>query len=133
MALDVERMIAESLKAVDVICAAWGRQRKAEVPLPAKVGITLNEAIPGFWRALLTDRTSAFQGVLPGRTEEHVGALTHAYALERRDPDRLVRSDFVQAWTKYIQVKPADVRREAERAAGAWLVNDTREMAYVEA
>lgn len=134
--VDIDKMVGEATRAIDVLVKAWGVNRQAVVPLPAKLaeqGVSLNAAIPGFWRALLSDKRSAFEGVLPGRTEKHVAGLALAYQGERRDADRLVRADFAQAWTKYIQQQPAPVRREAERAAGDWSVNDTRELAHLEA
>lgn len=87
-------------------------------------------AIPGFWRALLTDRTSDLAGVLPGRTAQHVDGLTSAFWGERRETGYLSRADFAQGWTRYIQDQPNAVRREAEQAVGSWMVNDSRPLRY---
>ena len=75
-----------------------------------------------FWRHLLRDRSSELVGVLPGRSEVHVKGLTRDFFGERREPARLVASDFAQGWTRYIQGQPAPVRRDAESAIGSWLV-----------
>ena len=79
---------------------------------------------PGFWSYALRDRRSELATVLPGRSATHVEGLTAAYFSERRDSSRIVRSDFAQGWTKYIQSQGADVRREAESAIADWMVND---------
>jgi hypothetical protein len=121
---DIASMTAGALKSIDALCEAWGRTRAEEVPLPAEK-ITIEQAIPGFWRALLTD-TRALAGVLPGRKADHADALSIAYFAERRDHDRIVRSDFAQGWTRYIQNQPTEIRREGERVIGKWLVNDRR-------
>jgi hypothetical protein len=122
---DVDRMVAGGLKAIDALCVAWGRNRADEILLPviAEKRVTIEDAIPGFWRWLLRDQSSELQGVLPGRSEAHVTELTRAFAAERRDPSRLVRSDLAQGFTRYIQGQPVDVRRDAESAIGSWLVN----------
>ena len=85
--------------------------------------VTIEQAMPGFWRHLLTDRSSELVTVLPGRTETHVANLTAAYHAERRDEARIVRADLAQGWTRYAQAFTADVQRDAERAIGAWTVN----------
>lgn len=118
--VDIDRMVAGAVAAVSALCKAWGTNRAAVVDIPPTV--TLNEAIPGFWRYCLLDRKSELAGVLPGRSEEHVKGLSRAYHAERRDQSRLVRSDLAQGWTKYVQSQPAPVRREAESAIGDWLV-----------
>jgi len=124
---DVQRMTRGALKAIDALCAAWGKNRADVVDLPRTTDgtdrpIPIEQAIPGFWSYLLRDRSSELAGVLPGRSAEHVKGLTRAFFGERRDFSRLVRSDFAQGWTKYIQAQPTDVRREAEGAIGEWLV-----------
>jgi hypothetical protein len=121
---DVDRMVAGGLKAIDALAKAWGQNREVEIPLPvvAEKRVTIEDAIPGFWRWLLRDQSSELQGVLPGRSEAHVTELTKAFASERRVSDRLVRSDLAQGWTKYVQSQPVDVRRDAESAIGTWLV-----------
>jgi hypothetical protein len=121
---DVDRMVAGGLKAIDALAVAWGRNRAEEIALPvvAEKRVTIEDAIPGFWRWALRDQSSELQGVLPGRSEAHVTGLTKAFADERRDPSKLVRSDLAQGWTRYIQGQPVDVRRDAESAIGTWLV-----------
>ena len=120
---DVAAMTKGALHAIDALCTAWGRTRNAEVEIPS--GVTIEQAIPGFWRSLLTD-TRELAGVLPGRKVERVAQLTSAYFAERRDTSRVTRADFAQGWTRHIQSEPADVRRDAEAAIGSWLVSSTR-------
>jgi hypothetical protein len=117
---DIGTMLRGSTAAIRALCAAWGANRETEVPLPP---VPLSVAIPGFWSFLLRDRSSELAGTLPGRSAEHVKGLTEAFFQERREPARLVRSDFAQGWTRYIQDQPTPARREAESAIGAWLVN----------
>lgn len=120
---DVGAMIAQSTHAIDALCEAWGTARKAVVVTPT--GVTLDEAIPGFWRYCLSTATRAggLAGILAGRKETHVEGLTAAFHAERRDHAMLNRADFAQGWTRYIQDQPADVRRDAESAIGSWVVN----------
>lgn len=118
--LDVSKMTRAAMKSIDALCAAWGRAREQTIGAPS--GLTIEDAIPGFWRHLLTSRASELAAVLPGRTETHVRALGEAYASERRDRSRVVSADFAQGWTKYIQRQDAPVRREAESAIASWLV-----------
>jgi len=118
--IDVDAVMAHGCKAIDALCQAWGVARSEVVEVPT--GIRIEDAIPDFWSSMLTQRQYAFAGLLPGRTKEHAAKLTEAYFDQRRDKKNLVRADMAQAWTRYIQEQPADVRREAESAAGAWLV-----------
>jgi len=118
--VDVAAVLKHGTAAIDALCAAWGVARSEVVEVPT--GIRIEDAIPDFWSSMLTQRQYAFAGLLPGRTKEHAAKLTEAYFDQRRDRNRVVRGDFAQAWTRYIQEQPADVRREAEAAAGAWLV-----------
>ena len=86
--------------------------------------VTIEQAIPGFWRHLLTDRSSELVTVLPGRTETHVANLTAAYHAERRDDSRIVCADLgPRPGRGTSQAFTADVQRDAERAIGAWTVN----------
>ena len=117
---DIDAMVQGALAAINALTIAWGTNRTAVVEAPS--GVSLNEAIPGFWRYCLQDRKSELAGILPGRTEAHIKGLSLAFFDERRDSSRLVRSDLAQGWTKYIQEQPAPVRREAESAIGDWLV-----------
>lgn len=120
---DVSSMTTGAMQAIDALCQAWGVARSAAIEIPSKV--TIEEAIPGFWRSLLADRRH-LASVLPGRTAGRVKALSEAYFAERRDQDRVTRADFAQGWTRAIQEEPADVRRDAEAAIGDWLVNNSR-------
>jgi hypothetical protein len=117
---DIDSMTAKATSAIKALCGAWGVNRAATVDLPN--GTPINVAIPGFWRFLLRDRKSDLVGVLPGRSETHVEGLTRALWAEKRDPKTLVRADFAQGWTRYIQDQPAPVRRDAEAAIGDWLM-----------
>jgi hypothetical protein len=124
----VNRMVRDSLKAIDALTHAWGVNRETVLEMP-QVGAderapTLEEAIPGFYMSLMRAK-GELAGVLPGRTAEHVKGLSQAYFAERRDASRLVRSDLAQGWTRYIQDQPSDVRRDAEQAIGDWLVAGT--------
>ena len=116
---DVGAMTSGAMHAIDALCRAWGTSRTVEVEAPS--GVTIEQAIPGFWRALLSDPRQ-LAGVLPGRKADNVERLSDAFFSERRDADRIVRADFGQAWTRAIQSSPADVRRDAEAAIGGWLV-----------
>jgi hypothetical protein len=118
--VDVAKVIKHGTAAIEALCKAWGVARDEVVEVPAE--LSLQAVIPDFWTSLLTQRQFEFAGLLPGRTKEHAAKLSEAYFAERRDEKRVVRSDFAQAWTRYIQEQPAAVRREAEAAAGAWLV-----------
>jgi hypothetical protein len=71
-------------------------------------------------------RRGELVGVLPGRTESHVKALAMAFGEERRDRSQLVRADFAQGFTRYIQDQSAPVRRDAESAIARWVVNRER-------
>ena len=122
--LDVPKMVEGARRALDALTAAWGVARGVELAVPAELGpVPLSVALPGFWFGALKDDRCELARVLPGRTVEHVKALSATYVQERRDPERLVKSDMAQAWTRYIQGQPADVRREAERAAAAFVAS----------
>jgi len=127
---DVAKNLRHASEAMHVLCKAWGANRETEVALPvAKEGerkITINDAIPGFWRYLLKDTRGELHGVLPGRASAHVDGLTQAFHDERRDKSRLVRADFAQGWTRYIQGQASDVRRSGETAIASWLVKQGR-------
>jgi hypothetical protein len=126
--LDVSRMIRKARASIDTLCAAWGEAREATIEVPS--GVSIEDALPGFWRHLLTDRRSELVSVLPGRTESHVKALARTFDSERRDSSRIVRADMAHAWTRYVQDFPAPVQRAAEAAIGEWTVSP-RPIAYV--
>lgn len=124
---DIKEMMASATNAISILCKAWGKNRDIEVPLPKDEDdrpVPLEVAMPGFWRALLTDRKSELAQVLPGRTETHVAGLTRSFFAERRDENRLVRSDFGQAWTRYIQDLPIPDQRGGETAIADWLMSE---------
>jgi hypothetical protein len=128
---DVAVMVDAATAAIEVLCKAWGTKRAQAIEVPS--GVPLEDAIPGFWRALLTDRSSELSAVLPGRTDHHIEGLTTAFFNERREESYLSRADFAQGWTKYIQTQGTEQRRDAERAVGAWMVNNVKPLRYVEA
>jgi hypothetical protein len=124
----VERMLRGGLRSIDALTRAWGVNRENVVEMPTapegKRAPTLEEAIPGFYMSMLRSKQSELVGVLPGRTRDHAQGLSKAFFAERRDPEKLVRADLAQGWTRYIQTQPSDVRRDAETAIGEWLVNN---------
>jgi hypothetical protein len=122
--LDVREMQAKAVGAIRVLCAAWGVARETEIEVPAEAPVgPISKVLEGFWWGELTNRKSELAGVLPGRKVDHVAGLVKAHLSERRDLEKIVRSDFAQGWTRYIQDQPSDVRRDAESAVGAWLVS----------
>lgn len=131
----IDRMLRNSLKAIDAITTAWGTNRATVLEIPEVEGkkITLEDAIPGFYMSMLRAKQSELVGVLPGRTKDHAAGLTKSFFAERRDDTRLVRSDLAQGWTRYIQDQPSDVRRDAERAIGDWLVSGRQVKCMVDA
>lgn len=121
---DLAAMTGDASKAIHALCTAWGVARADVLAQPTVNGalVPIEEAIPGFYRAMLTARRGELAGVLPGRTEAHVKALAVAFDGERRDRSQLVRADLVQGFTRYIQDQPAPVRRDAESAIARWMV-----------
>jgi hypothetical protein len=119
---DAAKMLRAALASINTLSEAWGNNRKIVVEPPST--LTLEQAMPGFWRSLLNK--GELVSVLPGRKENHVVGLTRAYFDQRRDDEQLIRSDFAQGWTKYIQNQPTEVRREAEQAIGAWLAKPSK-------
>lgn len=120
---EVDAAIRCSLDAAAELIKAWGVNRTIEAEIPSKV--TIEDAIPGFYRAMLRDDRDLVKVGFRGQREEIVKGLSAAYFGERRDPERVTRSDLAQGWTKYIQRTPLDVRSEAEAAIGAWLARAT--------
>ena len=120
--IDVAAMVEKARASIDVLCDAWGSARAQEIEVPS--GVSIEDAYPGFWRHLLSDRSSELARVaLPGRKETHVANLTLAYQAERRDESRVVRADLAQGWTRYAQAFAPEVQREAEQAIGSWMVS----------
>ena len=119
---DIAGMIQLAMGSIDALCQAWGMARHATVEIPDPlVGKPIGQVLPGFWRALLTD-TRELAGVLPGQTEKHVERLAVVQETERRNKGTIVRADFGQAFTRYIQDFPMPVQRTAEAEIGAWMV-----------
>jgi len=121
---DIKGMLEQSVQGMHTLIEAWVEKRESVIAPPDSV--PLEVAIPGFWQFLLRDRSSELVGVLPGRKDKHVQGLTAAYFAERRDTERLVRTDLANGWTKYIQDQDSAVRRDAEVAIGGWLVKKER-------
>lgn len=122
---DVPAMVAAATASISVLCEAWGVARSEALECIDAKGamVPIEQAIPGFYRHMLTARKGELVGILPGRTEKHVKALALAYDGERRDSTNVTRADLAQGFTKYIQTQTAPVRRDAESAIGAWTVN----------
>lgn len=125
---DFDQLVKVATASISAVCAAWGVAREHVVTLPSAneegAPLSLDEAFGAGWRWLLTDRRSELAAILPGRTETHVKALSELYHEQRRDPARVVRADLCQAWTRYSQDQEPAVRREAELAAGAFLLSN---------
>ena len=120
---DVDVAIRAAMSASSELIEAWGRNRTIEAEMPSKV--TIEDAIPGFYRAMLRDDRDLVKVPFRGQREEIVKGLSAAYFGERRDSERVVRADLAQGWTKYVQRHPLDVRSEAEAAIGSWLARAT--------
>lgn len=118
--LDIKAMIEASVKSAHILVKAWADNREERIEIPT--GLTLSEAIPGYFRFLLNDKKSELQGVLTGRTEQHVALLTKTFHSERRNEKELVRADFAQGFTRYIKDQPLAIRQEGESAIGKWVV-----------
>jgi hypothetical protein len=132
---DVKAVVDGASAACSILCKAWGVNRERVLALPS--GVPIEVAIPGFYRALLTDRRELLP-VLRGRTEANVEGLTRAYWSELRGERSIVhRSDLAQGWTKYAQSQGVEARSEAEAAIGSWLAraigNADAGCSYVEA
>jgi len=126
---DVRKMVGSMTKAIDLLIGAWGQARQTTIELPTKVVneveqlIPLEQAIPGFFLGMLTQRKGELVGVLPGRSKKHVDGLTAAYFDQRRDPEHVTRADLANGWTRYLQGERTDVQLDAQKAIGRWLVN----------
>jgi hypothetical protein len=122
---DIGLVVDAAAKSIETLIKIWADTRQQVVPLPTQehTPTPIEVAIPGFWRALLTDRRSELQGVLTGKVERHVHELTMAYFGERRDKSQIVRSDFGQGWTRYMQDQSAPTQRDGEIAISQWLAN----------
>lgn len=113
---DIRAMIYAASKSIDVLCNAWGKARQTIVEQPKDAGA---EFLSALWTDML--RSKPLVGVLAGGMG-NVPGLVSAYHAERRNPEKLVRADLAQAWTRHIQGQPASNRRDAEAAIGSWLV-----------
>jgi hypothetical protein len=125
--VDLPAMMATANQSIEILCKAWGQGRNAALDCRVfdaqQTLIPIEQVIPGFYRGMLTARRGELVGVLPGRTEKHVKALAMAFDSERRNPNTVIRSDLAQGWTRYVQEQATPIRRDAERAIGAWMVN----------
>jgi hypothetical protein len=122
---DLAALSKDAMAAIRALCQAWGVARGEVITMPNDDKgrlIPIEEAIPGFYRSMLTSRRGELVGVLPGRTATHVENLASAYFGQRRDSKNVVRADLAQGFTRYIQDVPSAVRRDAERAIGQWVV-----------
>lgn len=129
VSLDLPIMLAKAARSLHVLSEAWGLARRSTFELS---GLTLADAIPGIFRDVLVQRKGELVGVFPGRRETHVQALAAIYPNERRDAEQITRADVAQTFTRYQQSFPAEIRRNAESAAGAWLISG-RPLAFAEA
>jgi hypothetical protein len=121
VASDIAAMVRAASKSIDTLCDAWGVARRTVIrPTDAQAKLEGDAFLSALWVDML--RQKPLEAVLRGRTNEHAEGLVKAYHAERRDPQNLVRADMAQAWTRYIQGQPSDVRRDAEAAIGSWLV-----------
>jgi hypothetical protein len=128
--VDVAAMAEGAQSAIHTLCKAWGTNREIEIPLPEVEGekLTIQQAIPGFYRFMLTNPRSEVRTLMKGRTEDNVETLTNSYFEQRRVSDRIVRSDFAQGLTWAIQDLDAAARRDAEIKVGNWLVKHTNKL-----
>jgi len=120
------QLVKGSLHAIETAIKAWGTARETIIPSEVQDGgklVSIESVIPGYYRHMLTARRGELVGVLPGRTETHVPLLAKAYDGERRNRQEITRADLINGFTRYIQDQPIDVRRPAEAAIGAWMVN----------
>jgi hypothetical protein len=131
---DIPAMVRQAAASMRILVNAWGAARAVPVAVPIvdDAPVPMHLAVEGYWRWLLTDRRSELAAVLPGRTEQHVSALRRVFDSERRDLGSLVKSDFGQGWTKYLQRQPEEVQREGEAAVSRFLL-DKRPLQYVAA
>lgn len=122
--VDLHTMSQDATKAIHALCQAWGTARGDVIATPMYEGklVAIEDAIPGFYRGMLTGRKGELLGVLPGRVAKHVEALAMTFDGERRDKVNVTRADLANGFTRYIQDVPASVRRDAERGIGAWMV-----------
>lgn len=122
-----EKMVAKATASIHVLCKAWGTAREAVIPMTAEEKAQGDKFLSDLFVGLLSQKPLA--AVLPGRKADHASGLVAAYHAERRNRDELVRADFAQAWTRYIQTQTADVRRDAESAIGSWVVSQAHQVA----
>jgi hypothetical protein len=120
---DLQQLIFKSSAAISTLAQAWGTARAQVIEAPTVGGklIPIEEAVPGFFRSMLTARRGELVGLLPGRTETRVAGLAQVFPQERRNPNQVTRADLAQAYTRYIQDETIPVRRTAEAGIGRWL------------
>jgi hypothetical protein len=123
---NIVQLVRGSLHAIETAIKAWGIARETVIPAEVHDGgklVSIESVIPGYYRHMLTARRGELVGVLPGRTETHVGQLAKTFDSERRNRADITRADLANGYTRYIQDQPIEVRRTAEAAIGSWLVN----------
>jgi hypothetical protein len=124
--VDIGALVRVGLKSIDALCQAWRTAREVELEeRPTIEGIQLSReiALGAYFRGALQGRQSELAGVIPGRTENHVEALTRIYPSERRDTRKLVKADLGQAFTQYAHSFSGPIAREIEGKAAAWIVD----------
>jgi hypothetical protein len=123
--VNIEQLAEKALRAINIICEAWGTARADVITQPVNDSgelLPLEQVIPGFYRHMLSAHRGELVGVLPGRKADHVEQLARRFTEERRDDKRIVRADLANGWTRYIQDMPCPVRRDAEQAVARWTV-----------
>jgi hypothetical protein len=118
---DVDAMINGAIASINVLVNAWGQARTVEIPMTDEERMESDKFMSALFMSLLKGN-GELVGVLPGASKVHAAGLVKAYDGERRDFDRLVKADVGQAWTKYIQDQPGNIRQDAEQAIGRWMV-----------
>jgi hypothetical protein len=125
--LDIPAIAARATHAINVLCQAWGKARETRLDstITSDSGrlIPIEEVIPGYYRSMFTARESALVGVIPGRREDHIKALTPLYFSERRDPEAVTKADLANGVTRYIQQFPLPVQHATEQAVASYLVS----------
>ncbi len=119
---DAQKMLRAALHSINTLSEAWGNNRKIVVEPP--INFDSKKFMDGCWRALLNK--GELSGVLVGRKENHIPVLSRCFEQERRDRDKLIRSDFAQTFSKHLQSQPNDIQREGELAIGNWLAKPTK-------
>lgn len=115
--------VDQARKAIGLMISGWGRAREQEVPLSKEV-IEGKRSMDQFLGAMFLDmlRRPEFAATFPGASRANADQLVATFHAERRDENRIVRSDLANAVTRALQKLPADRALRAQSAAGAWIV-----------